>query len=112
MPEPISLDTATLVLFVLRWFHLIFGITWIGHLYFFNFVNGPFTKTLDAGTKKLVVPQLMPRALWWFRWGAMITFITGWAYTIGKLQLNGSGIEGLFNSTWGQWISTGALLGS
>src|SRR3989338_2389398 len=115
MPEPISLDTATLVLFVLRWFHLIFGITWIGHLYFFNFVNGTFAKTMDAGTKKLVVPQLMPRALWWFRWSAMITFITGWSYIIGKLQLNDAGLTGpggLFTSTWGQWISLGASLGS
>ena len=112
MPEAVALDKFTIILFALRWLHFIFGITWIGLLYFFNFVNGPFTKTLDAATKKIVVPQLMPRALWWFRWGAMITVITGWAYIIGKLQLNGTGIEGLFNSTWGQWISTGALLGT
>ena len=115
MPESVSLDAATIVLFILRWFHFIFGITWIGHLYFFNFVNGPFAKTMDAGTKKLVVPQLMPRALWWFRWGAMITFLTGWIYIIGKLHLNGAGLTGpggLFTSTWGQWISLGALFGS
>lgn len=115
MPESVSLDTATLVLFVLRWFHFIFGITWIGLLYFFNFVNGPFAKTMDANTKKLVVPQLMPRALWWFRWAAMITFITGWSYITGKLQLNDAGLTGpggLFTSTWGQWISLGASLGT
>ena len=115
MPESVSLDAATIVLFILRWFHFIFGITWIGLLYFFNFVNGPFAKTMDAGTKKLVVPQLMPRALWWFRWGAMITFLTGWIYIIGKLHLNGAGLTGpggLFTSTWGQWISLGALFGS
>ena len=114
MPEvPISLDTTTLILFALRWFHFIFGIIWIGHLYFFNLVNGPFAKTMDAGTKKLVVPQLMPRALWWFRWGAMGTFITGWLYIGAKLGLNGQGIvEGLTSSTWGQWIGLGALLGS
>ena len=115
MPESVSLDAATIVLFVLRWFHFIFGITWIGLLYFFNFVNGPFAKTMDANTKKLVVPQLMPRALWWFRWAAMITIITGWSYIIGKLQLNGAGLTGpggLFTSTWGQWISLGASLGS
>ena len=115
MPESVSLDAATIVLFVLRWFHFIFGITWIGLLYFFNFVNGPFAKTMDANTKKLVVPQLMPRALWWFRWAAMITFLTGWSYIIGKLQLNGAGLTGpggLFTSTWGQWITLGASLGS
>ncbi len=113
MPETVSLDPATLVLFALRWIHFIFGIIWIGLLYFFNFVNGPFAKTMDAETKKKVVPQLMPRALWWFRWGAMITFLTGWSYIIGKIQLNQTGfMEGLFGSTWGQWISLGALLGS
>jgi uncharacterized membrane protein len=115
MNEALSLDTATLVLFALRWLHFIFGIIWIGHLYFFNFVNGPFAKTLDADTKKKVVPQLMPRALWWFRWGAMLTVITGWSYLIGKVQLNGSGFTGtggLFTSTWGQWITTGATLGT
>lgn len=113
MPETVSLDPATLVLFGLRWLHFIFGITWIGLLYFFNFVNGPFTKTMDAETKKKVVPQLMPRALWWFRWGAMITFLSGWIYIFGKLHLNQTGIvEGLFHSTWGQWISLGAGLGS
>ena len=67
MPDAVSLDGTTLFLFSLRWLHFIFGIIWIGHLYFFNFVNGPFGKTMDADTKKKVVPQLMPRALWWFR---------------------------------------------
>ena len=113
MSEAISLDPATLVLFSLRWIHFIFGIAWIGHLYFFNFVNVPFVKTMDAETKKKVVPQLMPRALWWFRWSAMITFLSGVIYIVGKLHLNNTGImNGLFGSTWGQWISLGSLLGS
>ena len=115
MPESASVDGFTLFLFGLRWLHLFFGITWIGLLYFFNFVNGPFGKTMDATTKKAVVPQLMPRALWWFRWGAMGTFIVGWIYIGAKLHLNGAGLTGeggLFTSTWGQWISLGALLGS
>ncbi len=62
---------------VLRWLHVIAGIFWIGHLWFFNFVNGQFEATLDAGGKKTVVPQLRPRALYWFRWGAAWTWITG-----------------------------------
>ncbi len=62
---------------VLRWLHIVAGVIWIGHLYFFNFVNVPFGKTMDADTKKKVVPQLMPRALWWFRWGAMWTMASG-----------------------------------
>ncbi|MBI3332782.1 MAG: urate hydroxylase PuuD [Candidatus Omnitrophica bacterium] len=62
---------------VVRWLHVIAGITWIGHLYFFNFVNVPLQAALEDAAKKAVNPQLMPRALWWFRWGAMITFLAG-----------------------------------
>ena len=60
-----------------KWLHLIAGITWIGLLYFFNWINGHFAATLDADTKKKVVPELMPRALYWFRWGAAWTWFTG-----------------------------------
>jgi uncharacterized membrane protein len=60
-----------------RWIHIVAGIVWIGHLYFFNFVNGPFEGTLDGDGKKRVVPQLRPRALYWFRWGAAWTWVTG-----------------------------------
>src|SRR3990167_300922 len=64
---------------VVRWLHVLAGITWVGHLYFFNFVNVPLQGALDDAAKKAVNPQLMPRALWWFRWGAMITFFSGLA---------------------------------
>jgi uncharacterized membrane protein len=60
-----------------RWLHILAGIIWIGMLYFFNWVNGPFVATLDAETKKKVIPELAPRALWWFRWGAAWTWVTG-----------------------------------
>src|SRR5688572_13126505 len=60
-----------------RWLHVIAGIAWIGHLYFFNFVNIQLQASIDDATKKAVNPQLMPRALWWFRWGAMVTFLAG-----------------------------------
>ncbi|MFN8544854.1 MAG: urate hydroxylase PuuD [Candidatus Binatia bacterium] len=62
---------------LLRWTHVVAGIIWIGHLYFFNWVNGPFQGTLDGPTKKAVNPQLLPRALYWFRWGAAWTWVTG-----------------------------------
>src|SRR5438132_5380239 len=62
---------------VLRWIHVVAGIAWIGHLYFFNFVNSQLAKTYDADSKKKVVPELMPRALYFFRWGAMYTWVTG-----------------------------------
>ena len=60
-----------------RWTHVVAGILWIGHLYFFNFVNAQVVKTYDAESKKKVVPELMPRALYWFRWGALYTWISG-----------------------------------
>ena len=60
-----------------RWIHVLAGIVWIGMLYFFNFVNGPFQGTQDGETKKKVNPELLPRALWWFRWGAAWTWLTG-----------------------------------
>jgi uncharacterized membrane protein len=60
-----------------RWFHVVAGIAWIGHLYFFNWVNAPFQGKIDGPTKKLVNPELLPRALFWFRWGAAWTWITG-----------------------------------
>ncbi|HVR42940.1 MAG TPA: urate hydroxylase PuuD, partial [Thermoanaerobaculia bacterium] len=60
-----------------RWLHVVAGVIWIGHLYFFNWVNAHFVKTLDGPTKQAVVPQLLPRALYWFRWGAAWTWISG-----------------------------------
>src|SRR5262249_13531883 len=62
---------------VFRWIHIAAGVMWIGHLYFFNFVNGELAKTYDADSEKKVIPELMPRALFWFRWGAAYTWITG-----------------------------------
>jgi uncharacterized membrane protein len=60
-----------------RWLHIIAGVFWIGHLYFFNFVNAHLGPALDAATRQKVVPELMPRALFWFRWGAAFTWVTG-----------------------------------
>ena len=65
---------------IFRWLHFVGGITWIGMLYFFNLVNVNFMKALDAPTKKVVVPELMPRALWYFRWGALLTVFAGISY--------------------------------
>jgi len=62
---------------IFKWLHIIAGVLWIGLLYFFNWVNGHFAATLDADTKKKVVPELMPRTLYFFRWGAAWTWVTG-----------------------------------
>jgi len=62
---------------VIRWLHLMFGITWIGMLYYFNFVQGGYFKAASAEGLADAKAKLAPNALWWFRWGAMFTFITG-----------------------------------
>ena len=66
----------TIATFV-RFLHVLSGIFWIGLLYFFNVVNVPTMKALDAATKGKVVPILMPRALAWFRYAALATFLFG-----------------------------------
>jgi len=73
-------DNGAYVQILLRLLHFLAGIIWIGHLYFFNLVNVNLMKALDGPTKGKVIPQLMPRALWWFRWGALITVLIGLAY--------------------------------
>jgi len=71
-----SPEVNTWLQLIIRWAHVVAGVTWIGHLYFFNWVNGPFAKTL-GDEKKKIIPELAPRALFWFRWGAAWTWITG-----------------------------------
>lgn len=66
----------------MRWLHFVAGITWIGLLYFFNLVNVPLQKKLDPETKKKVNPDLLLPALWYFRWGALVTVIAGFGYYV------------------------------
>lgn len=63
--------------FLARWSHTLFGITWIGMLYYFNFVQGGYFKQASPEGLADAKAKLAPSALWWFRWGAMFTFITG-----------------------------------
>src|SRR5579872_298556 len=65
---------------ILRWIHFLAGITWIGLLYFFNLVSTPVMKQMDAGTRAKVAPALLSRAMWWFRWSALVTVLAGIAY--------------------------------
>ena len=75
--EAMMLDPMDILNLFLRWIHVVAGVMWIGHLWFFNFVNAQVVKTYDGDSKKKVIPELMPRALYWFRWGAAYTCITG-----------------------------------
>jgi hypothetical protein len=65
---------------LLRWLHFMAGITWIGLLYYINFVQTPFFGTeLGGQARSAMVRGLVPNVLWWFRWGAMFTFLSGLA---------------------------------
>jgi len=79
-------DFYTNFLMLLRWIHFVAGITWIGLLYFFNLVGFRTMQELDPGTRAKVMPSLMLRALWWFRWSALVTVLAGLVYWGGAVS--------------------------
>ena len=89
-----------------RWAHFLAGITWIGILYYFNFVQVPSFAAFEAGTRTEATAKLVPRALWWFRWGAMLTLLSGISILAFQDQLNGD----YFKTPGGVSIATGILL--
>ena len=98
-------------LFLLRWFHFLAGITWIGMLYYFNFVQVPFFAGAEPAVRTgMITGGLVSRALWWFRWGAMLTFITGGLYLLHKWAQ--FGLLGFFNQPYGWAIFIGGVIGS
>jgi uncharacterized membrane protein len=86
--------------FLFRWAHVLFGITWIGLLYYFNFIQTEYFKEATPEAKGDAVKKLAPRALWWFRWGAMFTFLSG----VVLLAMKGSSSNG--------YLLMGALAGT
>ena len=96
--------------FLLRWLHFLSGITWIGLLYYFNFVQGPFFAEADAATKSAATQKLVPRALWWFRYSASLTFLTGALIIAKRAGETPAGVP--LMHPWAAAIFTGALLGT
>jgi len=95
-------------LFLLRWIHFLSGIAWIGLLYYFNLVQVPFFAETEAPVRVGAQQKLLPRALWWFRWAAMVTFLSGLLYLlhywVGKVG---------FAASSGAWsILLGGVLGT
>ncbi len=100
-------------LFLLRWFHFLAGITWIGMLYYFNFVQTPFFAKAEAPVRSgIITGGLLASALWWFRWGAMFTLITGWLYLLHVIFAKYGGFAGFFATDYGWKIFFGGMLGS
>jgi uncharacterized membrane protein len=71
------MDQAYLFEVLIRFAHILFGVLWIGILYYFNFVQGEYFKDSEPSAKSDVVQKLVPNALWYFRWAAAFTFFTG-----------------------------------
>lgn len=100
--------------FAARWAHVLTGITWIGLLYYFNFVQVPAFAELEAGTRSSAIDKIASRALWWFRWAAAATFLFG--LMLGFIP-DGPGGKGIFTQSdyfktpAGVAIATGMLLG-
>jgi len=101
------------------WLHVLAGITWIGLLYYFNFVQVPALGEAasdeggpgGAGITKYVAP----RALWWFRWGALVTWLTGASYLAHTGQLDDAFALGMLTdpiNTYALTIGIGAWLGT
>ena len=85
------MELTNLIDYLFRWIHFFAGVTWIGLLYYFNFVQTEYFK--EAGDAKAnAIDKLVPRALWWFRWGAMFTFLSGLALA-GFIEMLGAGLN-------------------
>jgi uncharacterized membrane protein len=92
-------------LFLLRWIHFFAGVIWIGLLYYFNFVQTPFFAETEAPVRSGAIQKLVPRALWWFRYGALFTFLSGLL-----IILHRWGQGGFFAGSYGWAILLGGLL--
>jgi len=95
-----ELQLDQLIGFLFRFIHFFAGVVWIGLLYYFNFVQTEYFKETDAAAKSAAISKLVPRALWWFRYGALFTFLSGVA------------LAGVIGGTIGFYILTGMLLGT
>jgi uncharacterized membrane protein len=97
------------ILLLARWVHILAGIMWIGLLYYFNFIQAPFFAEIEPAVRTTAVRRLVPRALLWFRYSALFTFLAGLLIIILRLIWTGSILLG--SSYWVS-ILTGMTLGT
>ena len=93
--------------FLSRWSHVVVGITWIGLLYYFNFVQVPAFAEMEAAARNNAIDKLASRALWWFRWAAVATVVSGLLILGFQRQLDDMDY---FKSPPGMAIAVGILL--
>jgi uncharacterized membrane protein len=89
-----------------RWAHYLAGVCWIGLLWYFNFVQTPAFVAFEAGPRTEAIRKLVPRALWWFRYGALLTLLSGLLVLAFQENFDGDYMK----SPMGISISTGILL--
>jgi uncharacterized membrane protein len=91
---------------VLRWLHIVAGIIWIGTLYFNNLAATPALKLLDPPVRAKIYPALMSRAMWWFRWSALVTVVAGLRYfwMILAADAHNAGNSSLAVKWFGEWL--------
>jgi uncharacterized membrane protein len=95
-----------------RWLHFIFGIMWIGLLYYFNFVQVAALKEANAdGTAAGITKHVLPRALWYFRWAAVVTWLMG-AILLGTMDSGAGFMKAFTFQAPFQGIGIGAWLGT
>ncbi len=63
--------------FLFRYFHIIGGVLWIGVLWYINFIQGPYVNSIEAAMQTAAKQKLFPKVMWYFRYGALLTFLTG-----------------------------------
>ncbi len=97
-----------------RWAHFLGGITWIGLLYYFNFVQGPFVNASAPEVRSAVTRGLAPRALWWFRWAAVLTWVAGVGLILIYIAAEGWNWTDVLTRPFPQGlpILTGAVIGT
>jgi uncharacterized membrane protein len=93
-----------------RWIHILVGILWIGFIFFFNFVQFPVFSALERETARKVIPEFVPRGLFWARWAALLTWITGIVLLIFIFYVGGLMVDEAGAQEWGFWKSVVTLL--
>tara|TARA_E500000331_G_scaffold140964_1_gene137723 strand:- start:740 stop:1333 length:594 start_codon:yes stop_codon:yes gene_type:complete len=98
--------------FLTRWLHVLSGVMWIGILWYFNFIQIPNMGNIPDDQKPAISKVIAPAALWWFRWGAMGTIVTGLllasmnGYIVDALMLGASGVAKHTAIGIGMWLGT------
>jgi uncharacterized membrane protein len=90
--------------FLFRYFHIVGGVAWIGVLWYINFIQGGYVNALDAQGQTVAKQKLFPKVMWYFRYGALLTFLTG----VGLIVLKGFGpgkVGEIGTANWNAWFA-------